>query len=161
MTDVVASAAAGAGVLRPDPPGPRSSGGSPTATWPGDGEAPGPGGPADGPAPPAPADGATGGALGVADGNAGATVGVGGGVGRGVGGGVGLGVGFGVGFGVGLGVGFGVGLGVGATITTDFGLTDARTTVRSPGPLPLVASKRYAHVPAGSVNATPKRTPPA
>jgi hypothetical protein len=74
-----------------------------------------------------------------------------------VGFGVGLGVGFGVGFGVGLGVGFGVG--VGAVIETRVGETVVSTAVFLPVPVPLVASNRYGHVPAGSflaaVNVTP------
>ena len=89
------------------------------------------------------------------------TTGAGGGVGwgLGVGFGVGLGVGFGVGLGVGLGVGFGVGFGVGAVIETRVGETVVRTAVFLPAPVPLVASNRYGHVPAGSflaaVNVTP------
>jgi hypothetical protein len=50
---------------------------------------------------------------------------------------VGFGVGFGNGFG--FGIGLGVGFGAGDLITTREGDTDARTTERSPGPLPLVA----------------------
>jgi hypothetical protein len=75
--------------------------------------------------------------------------GVGTGVGTGVGLGVGLGVGFGVGFGVGVGVG--VGTGVGATTTTIDGDTVVKVAVTSPAPVPLVAMKRYACVPAGRV----------
>jgi hypothetical protein len=154
----VVAAAAGTGVRRPGPAVPRSSGGAPTATAPGEGD-PGPGGAAGPAEPPAPVEGAAVGGAAVADGDGGAGVADGDGVGRGVGGGVGRGVAFGVGLGVGRGVGFGVGFGVGATMTTDFGFTDARTTVRSPGPLPLVASKRYGHVPGGNVVATLNLTP--
>jgi hypothetical protein len=82
-----------------------------------------------------------------------------------VGRGVRVGLGVGAGATVGLGVGFGVGFGVGAAMTTRAGDTAASVTVRSPGPLPLVASNRYGQDPDGSVMAvvyvTPSSTPVA